>query len=808
MEQRQRIVLQLKKQDLMKVKSKAITLRQKKKKNNKKSTPIRLLKKIAEGFFYSFPVQLFINHIRHNQLLLLCWFFLFSAVTGNFGKVFGIPYLFLDAEYIQEVNFWSFFIIGISLGGFIMAFHITCYIIDGPKFSFVGLLTRPFTQFSINNAIIPGIFLIVYVFCLFRFQINNELSAYNNVWMKVSGLFSGCLAMFTLLFSYFRFTNKDIFKMVASNVDRKIKRAPIARNRAMSRYKDAKKEALRIDYYLDTSLRLRKPESPPFHLSKGAILKVFDQNHLNSVIIELLALVALLLLGIFREYAAFQIPAAASGILLLTIFLMFVGAVSYWFKSWAVTAAIGFILLLNVLVKEEVITKIYKAYGLSYETANADYSLSNIIALSSRENYIKDKEATLAILENWKNKFPESPSSKPKMIFICSSGGGQRAALWTLKSLQAADSITNGKLMRHTMLMTGASGGLIGASYFRELYLRKQLGEPINLNSQVYLDNIAQDLLNPLIFSLVVNDLFIRYQHFEYKGIKYPKDRGYAFENQLNHNTGGIMDKSLGDYAIPEKESAIPMMIMAPTVVNDGRRLFISPQHVSYMNLSETKDDYKLQKVKGTDFRYLFQHNHPDSLHFLTALRMNATFPYITPNITLPADPPVEIMDAGLSDNFGINDAISFLSVFKDWIAANTSGVIILSLRDSEKNAAIEKKPAPSLYEKIITPIRSLYNNWTNIQDINNDDQLKQAQLWYDGPIYTIDLEYITGTLFARQPLAPEKDGQETPEHKEIERASLSWHLTSLEKQNIIDNINLRRNQKALAQLKLLLKAE
>lgn len=791
----------------MKVKSKATASRQKKKRTKKVPRFSRLVKKLTEGLLYSFPVQLLINHIRNNQLLLLCWFFLFATVTGGFGRVFGIPYLFLDAEYIKEVNFWSFFIIGVSLGGFIMAFHITSYIMDGPKFSFLGLLTRPFTRFSINNAVIPTVFLIVYILCLFRFQVNNEFSGYNNVWVKVSGLLSGCFAMFTVLFSYFRFTNKDIFKIMASNVDRKIKRTPIARNKAMSRYKNAKSEALRIDNYLDTSLRIRKPGKRPFYLEKTAILKVFDQNHLNSVVIELLALITLLLLGVFRENPIFQIPAAASGILLLTIFLMFVGAVSYWFKSWAVTAAIGFVLLLNLLVKEEVVTKTYNAYGLNYEIAKADYSLSNIITLNSRENYAKDKAATLNILENWKNKFPEA--AKPKMVFICSSGGGQRAALWALRSLQAADSVTNGQLMRNTMLMTGASGGLIGASYFRELYLRKQLGEPINLNASSYLDNIAQDMLNPLIFSLVVNDLFIRYQNFEYKGIKYPKDRGYAFEDQLNKNTGGIMHKSIGDYAVPERESIIPMMIMAPTVVNDGRKLFISPQHVSYMNLSEESgDNYMLQKVKGADFRYLFQNNHPDSLYFLTALRMNATFPYITPNITLPAEPPIEIMDAGLSDNFGINDAVSFLSVFKDWIAANTSGVIILSLRDSEKNEEIEKRAAPSLFEKVITPIRSLYNNWTNIQDINNDDQLKLAQLWYEGPIYRIDLEYITGTLFARQPLAPEKDGQETPAHKEIERASLSWHLTSLEKQNIIDNINLRRNQRALAKLKLLLEEE
>ena len=51
---------------------------------------------------YSFPVQLLINNVKKNQVLLLCWFLLFIVVTGNFGKVLGIPYLFLDPEYMAR----------------------------------------------------------------------------------------------------------------------------------------------------------------------------------------------------------------------------------------------------------------------------------------------------------------------------------------------------------------------------------------------------------------------------------------------------------------------------------------------------------------------------------------------------------------------------------------------------------------------------------------------------------------------------------------------------------------------------------
>ena len=64
---------------------------------------------------------------------------------------------------------------------------------------------------------------------------------------------------------------------------------------------------------------------------------------------------------------------------------------------------------------------------------------------------------------------------------------------------------------------------------------------------------------------------------------------------------------------------------------------------------------------------------------------MSATFPYITPNTTLPTEPPIKIMDAGISDNFGLSDAIRFVFAYKDWIAENTSGIVFVSIRDSPK---------------------------------------------------------------------------------------------------------------------------
>jgi hypothetical protein len=484
--------------------------------------------------------------------------------------------------------------------------------------------------------------------------------------------------------------------------------------------------------------------------------------------------------------------------------LMIAGALSFWLRKWSLITLILFLLGLNFLMKNDIITAEYQAYGLDYSKPPVEYSLQALKNEVGLEKVNADKEGTLQILENWRSKFPADQN--PKMVFLCTSGGGQRAALWTLRSLQEADSLTQGILMKHTMLMTGASGGLVGAGYFRELFLRKQSGENINLYGQQYQENVSKDVLNPVIFSLLVNDFFIGYQYYNYNGFRYLKDRGYSFEQQLNYNTDQVLDKPLGAYAEAEMKSIIPMMIMAPNVINDGRKLYISPQPVSYMNIEVSpKNGDNNQKVKGIDFRSFFEEQGAENLRFLTALRMSATFPYITPNISLPSNPRMKMMDSGISDNFGVADAVRFLYVFKDWISENTSGVIFLSIRDSQKNIEIEKTVRQSLFEKFFIPIRSLYKNFDNIQDIHNDNQVEFAREWFKGDLQKIEIQYMSKAL-NKGPLKSESIKDESLlVEKEIERASLSWRLTSREKENIKSNIYLPANQKALNQLKTLL---
>lgn len=385
------------------------------------------------------------------------------------------------------------------------------------------------------------------------------------------------------------------------------------------------------------------------------------------------------------------------------------------------------------------------------------------------------------------------------MVFLCVSGGGKRAALWTFTALQTADSLTSGQLMENTILITGASGGLIGASFFRELKLRQKLGEPVRPHSDFHRRQISTDNLNPMIFSLLANDLFVGFTRFEYAGNLYLQDRGYTFEQQLNQITGSFMDKPISAYDSAELKALIPMTILTPTIVNDGRKLYIGARPVSFLNYEIINfPEYTSQKYSGIDFHRLFEHQGADSLRFLSALRMCATFPYITPNTTLPTKPAIHIMDAGISDNFGLNDAVRFLYAYKDWIEENTSGVVFVSIRDSPKLGNIVAREGQTIIDAFTQPISSVYNNFENFQDITSDLLIGYSHSWFNGSIERIDIEYEAQDYV---PILQKMDSL----RKNNARASLSWRLTTREKQSIIGNMDTEKNKAAIARLKKLI---
>lgn len=746
---------------------------------------------MREKIWYSFPVQLLFLHLRKNLTLIFVWILLLGIILEKFGVMLGIPFLFLDPEYLHQVSWVSFMMMGIGLAVLTMAFHMTTYIMDGSQFTFLAVLSKPFIHFCLNNSIVPTIFYLIYCIKFIQFQLANDLPSEWMVLQYFLGFAGGSLLSYALIFGYFSFTNKDFFVLFAGSVDKRLRKVRLTRANVISQYKELKSKQDKVLYYLNLNLRFEKVRPDISRFEGTKLLRVFDQNHLNLFLIQVILILFVLFLGVFKEKPVLQFPAAMSATLLLAILIMLVGAVSFWLRKWSTVAVIAILALVNYFSNFSFLNRPHEAFGINYNVKPELYNLERLDQLLHPDTVAKDRNRTIQTLNNWKAKFPNE--EKPKLVIISASGGGQRAALWTLHVLQAVYAINDGEIIRHTELFTGASGGVLGEAFFREIYLRSQTVSNFDPDDPKFLDQISADNLNPIIFTLLVNDLLIRNQYFEYRGYRHLKDRGYAFENQLNLNTKGIMDKPISAYKEPENSAQIPLLPVTSLITNDGRKLVISPNSMSYLGTSFMGKSGLDEKKQSIDFVRFFQNHDPENLRFLSALRMSSTFPFITPNIQLPSIPEMETMDTGLSDNFGIQDALRFMYVFQKWISENTSGVVMITIRDSEKSTEIPPTTPPKISEKIFNPLKNIYSNWDNVQTIQNEVLFNYMDESMPFNLEKVEFEY-----------APEKvqAGELSGSQETMQRASLNWRLTAREKKSILASIYTQKNQKSLNRLR------
>ncbi len=739
------------------------------------------MRSLLSNIFYSFPIQLLILHLRSNLLLVFIWVLIALLFTGKVASKYGAKYLFLDPEYLGQVNPWSFLILGITFGGFFMTWNLTTYLLNAHYFPFLASLARPFTKFCINNAILPLAFLIAYFVYVVDFQTYYQYWTWDVILFNCLSFLVGGIISVLLVSVYLTFTNKDI-----QNFIKKYKHKPpnlvafLMPGRRIPYVETSKpdQKLWKIKIYLSETLRPRIVRSVA-HYDTSMLLNVFKQNHINALILQSVALLILLVFGYFIDNPYCRIPAGSSVFLLASILVSLIGAVTYWFEQWRLTVFIGILFFINVLTSYDIFNHQNKAYGLDYNQGEALYNYSELDA-SSRMGMEEDKENIIKALDNWRAKFGKE---NPKMAMICVSGGGMKASVWAMQVLQEADRKLEGDLLKNTMLMSGASGGLIGMAYLRELYWQQQQGANIDIYDKQYLDNISKDLLNSLTFTIVSNDLFLPWREFEVDGHTYHKDRGYIFEKQLNENTDFILDKKLSDYRQAEQDGSIPLLYITPSIVNDGRRLIISSQGASFMTMSpigQTQPDDVI--VDAVDFGRLFSNQDADNLRLTTALRMNATYPYILPNVYLPSEPAMEVMDAGFRDNMGVKSAVRFINVFKDWIKENTAGVVMVQIVGKNRINDLEPTEEPQgLIESLLNPL-GIVGQILSLQEYENDTSL--------GMLFDLlGKDHFDVIRFTYEP------------SDKNEEASMTFHLTKREKKDIQEAIYLPENQANLTRL-------
>ncbi|AXT55888.1 hypothetical protein D1815_09035 [Aquimarina sp. AD1] len=311
-------------------------------------------------------------------------------------------------------------------------------------------------------------------------------------------------------------------------------------------------------------------------------------------------------------------------------------------------------------------------YQLNLMETNVDRpSLDTYIYywLKSRENIINDSETTFPI------------------IMVSAEGGGSRAGLWAFLVHSYLYENTKGDYFeKHLLSLTGASGGGVGNSMFfaeaRNTSLEgKKSSFKIDENahkpivkykaSGIYKENY----LSVALLSLLGRDLFKEVTSlfkFKNRGQLLEEHWNQAHEKYFLDSKGrSIINKEFlsfydniftGDTMDLISQKIPPLLFVNTTHTQTGNYNIISP--VEYSQVKEF--------TGMNDFLSTIQSSYPNnSIALSTAMRINASFPFITPVGEVRNRTQKDIFisdqyaDAGYYDNIGGRVSIGVEEVLK-----------------------------------------------------------------------------------------------------------------------------------------------
>ncbi|HZL66985.1 MAG TPA: patatin-like phospholipase family protein, partial [Candidatus Limnocylindrales bacterium] len=430
--------------------------------------------------------------------------------------------------------------------------------------------------------------------------------------------------------------------------------------------------------------------------------------------IMLLCTIALyLILGWFKHARLgqqFGVPAIAYVILLLMLLNWSLAIAAFFLDRYRVP-------LLFLLVVFVAISNLYSKSDHFYELRPA----STIGAVNPAQ--VLTAPSRLA---------PDADHPRGRVIVIATAGGGIQAAAWTaqvLTGLQAelrsgspdkpvnfADSIA---------LISSVSGGAVGTMYFVNRYhadsqpygftaMDSELPGIVEAAEKPSLDDIAWAMVYPDL-----SRIFLPYIKSEKDKLI---DRGWALEE--GWRSRGPITANLSEWRQGIQEGWRPAVIFNATLVESGEPLLLATTNLLQKN--------QIDGPQRKTFAQLFPNN---DIPVVTAVRLAATFPFVTPAARAIADgPQYHVVDGGYYDNYGVNSLLEWLSqAFASTPPEKRPDMLIIQIRSFPAGAANPSASSKGWFYQAEAPVSALLNVRTAGQLVRDREAvLSFAAQWSD----------------------------------------------------------------------------
>ncbi|WP_416674946.1 patatin-like phospholipase family protein [Egbenema bharatensis] len=299
--------------------------------------------------------------------------------------------------------------------------------------------------------------------------------------------------------------------------------------------------------------------------------------------------------------------------------------------------------------------------------------------------------------ESWLASRPDRDqyAGKPYPVYLVSAqGGGIYAAYHAATALtKLTESMPN--FPQHVFAISGVSGGSLGASTFTSLIKESQsINQPLTTAVSRIFD---QDLLSPLLTLGLFPDLIQRFIPFPIDEWDRASGLEVAFENAWNRLPGQEERENpfkRSFYQHWQPEGIAPALVLNTTVVENGKRLVISP----------FKIELPTQENIVLDERSL-------DLKLSTAAGLSARFPFVTPVGWYQRSndgSKSRLADGGYFDNSGIPTTIDIGRTLQKLDGYGESFKLVYLAIVDQQDSSIEPPKSSGLNE-VLSPVRTLF---------------------------------------------------------------------------------------------------
>jgi hypothetical protein len=332
------------------------------------------------------------------------------------------------------------------------------------------------------------------------------------------------------------------------------------------------------------------------------------------------------------------IPTAAYVLGLLTVLVSLLTGVTFFFDRWRVPL-VGLVLVWMALFGT--------AFPIRHEFPWS-WSAQPLPAVGSAAR------ARLAV----------QGDSARVLTIVTASGGGIQAAAWAAPGLPGVDQATSGRFSRSVVLFSGVSGGSVGGYFALSAFDSHGALAPGRRGAVVAAAEASS--LEETAWGLLFPDLQRAFVPFTSP----IRDRGWAMErgwlrarrDHLGGEARALAAEDLGRWAGRARAGLLPAVVFNATRIDDGLPLRLSTVAAA--------DDAEGGLTSRSRYGRVPPRPGYLDLATVTAARLSATFPYVSP-ITQPeaTDPQHDLglvrwhaADGGYFDNHGTTAALEWLA--------------------------------------------------------------------------------------------------------------------------------------------------